>query len=416
MKIEYEKNALIVLVGAMGTGKSTFTRKHFFAHDIVETDFIRRQLSGNSEEQFFNKTVFEILYATIEARAKAGIFTVIDSTGSNSVLEHVKQIGKKYNTPLIIIKFPHLTDKELIPERMQHRMKVLHIYHNQVKRIDESIFAKEYTVYDLTKDDVNNTIFVMKKNLEHYLDSSKKYVVVPDIHGEFSVVEELLNRYYNDTTINFIFLGDLIDRGESSYKTFLLVRGLIDEGRAFAVSSNHDYKLSRYMRKWKLDTNKEKYLEISEFDFPNSYGMHLSHGLGGTVREFYSLSSTAMDEYADDFISYFDATSAHLILVRGDTIHYFTHAGISHNAARGFDITNSDRDTAMFKAIIEVSDVADKFKFEIEKTVILNVGHNYMYDEPALFMKDNYGLYMHDVGIGKTSINITDVVDNFIIL
>ena len=70
----------------------------------------------------------------------------------------------------------------------------------------------------------------------------------------------------------------------------------------------------------------------------------------------------------------------------------------------------------MFKAIIEVSDVADKFKFEIEKTVILNVGHNYMYDEPALFMKDNYGLYMHDVGIGKTSINITDVVDNFIIL
>ena len=413
MKIEYQKNALIVMIGAMGTGKSTFARRHFFTHDIVETDFIRKQLSGDSEDQTHNNTTFEILFATIDARAKAGILTVIDSTGSRSVLEHVRQIGKKYDRPIIAIKFPHLDDSELTKERMQHRMRVLFAYHQQVKRIDETIIHSDYIVYDLSKEDVDDSTVTLKQNMNFYLDASKNYIVVPDLHGEYYVVERLLE-IYNNKNISFIFLGDVVDRGKSSFRTFKLVNELIESGRGFAVSSNHDYKFSRYLKKWMEDINPEKYYDIGEFDEPKTYGMHLSHGLEMTVREFYSLTEVEMNWYADTFVKYFDATAPHLILEKNKVKNFFTHAGISHNAARGFDPVTKDKDVAMFKTIETVDVVLERFMFDKKNRIILHVGHNWMADVPMLFTKGNVGLYQHDVGIGKRNVDYDTVVKNFV--
>lgn len=251
MIIEIKDDSIIVLIGAMGCGKTTFVEKHFMSHHIIETDNIRYQLTGDFQNQSQNKATFEILYSTIAARAKAGLLTVIDSTGSRSVLQKAHDIAREFKRPLIAIKFPHLKESQITKERMKHRMHCLDAYYRQVKRIDETDIQKDYNLFELS--DIDNVKVLIIQGQEHLkLDPLFKYVVVPDIHGEYQVIQQLIKKYKNDKT-KFIFLGDIVDRGKSSYKTFLLVKKLIEDNKAHVVISNHDNKFYRWLKKWKSD-------------------------------------------------------------------------------------------------------------------------------------------------------------------
>jgi hypothetical protein len=250
---------------------------------------------------------------------------------------------------------------------------------------------------------------------EYSLSPEFSYVIVPDLHGEYRIVEDLIRRHGGDDGIRFIFLGDLVDRGESSHKTFRLVKSLIDSGKAHGVISNHDNKFYRFLKKWLFDTNRDKYLTRSEFEFddmfdkPKMYGMTLSHGLQKTVLEFYSLDSTDMDAYAKDFISYFESLAPYHLVIKGDTKHYFCHAGISHNSARGIHVNEADRAAAMYTIVHNASEVAERFAHEGEHKVILHVGHHHVANQQMIFWhNDSCALYQHDIGIGKRVIDYTE--------
>ena len=76
--------ALVVLVGAAGSGKSTFAARHFAPDEVLSSDAFRAVLSGDEADQRATKTAFSILHREVVRRVAAGRLVVVDATN----LEH----------------------------------------------------------------------------------------------------------------------------------------------------------------------------------------------------------------------------------------------------------------------------------------------------------------------------------------
>src|SRR5258706_1742537 len=72
--------ALVLLVGASGSGKSTFARKHFKSTEIVSSDGLRAAVSDDEADQSASGDAFEVLRLITGKRLRRGRLTVIDAT------------------------------------------------------------------------------------------------------------------------------------------------------------------------------------------------------------------------------------------------------------------------------------------------------------------------------------------------
>ena len=54
--------ALVVLIGASGSGKSTFARKHFLPTEILSSDASRGLISDDENDQSATSDAFEVLH------------------------------------------------------------------------------------------------------------------------------------------------------------------------------------------------------------------------------------------------------------------------------------------------------------------------------------------------------------------
>lgn len=72
--------SLIVLIGAAGSGKSTFAARHFAPDEILSSDALRAAISGDAADQSVSRAAFRALHATLDRRLTAGRLTVVDAT------------------------------------------------------------------------------------------------------------------------------------------------------------------------------------------------------------------------------------------------------------------------------------------------------------------------------------------------
>jgi protein phosphatase len=72
--------SLVVMVGASGSGKSTFARTHFQPTEILSSDFCRGLVSNDETDQAATKDAFDILYAIARKRLARRLLTVVDAT------------------------------------------------------------------------------------------------------------------------------------------------------------------------------------------------------------------------------------------------------------------------------------------------------------------------------------------------
>jgi len=75
--------SLVLLVGAAGSGKSTFAARHFGADEVLSSDAMRARLSGDEADQRVSRAAFAIIDDTLERRMQAGLLTVIDATNAD---------------------------------------------------------------------------------------------------------------------------------------------------------------------------------------------------------------------------------------------------------------------------------------------------------------------------------------------
>ncbi|MGW4234997.1 AAA family ATPase, partial [Streptomyces sp. NPDC004980] len=72
--------SLVVLIGASGSGKSTFARKHFKPTEIVSSDFCRGLVADDENDQGASGDAFDVLHYIAGKRLAAGRLTVVDAT------------------------------------------------------------------------------------------------------------------------------------------------------------------------------------------------------------------------------------------------------------------------------------------------------------------------------------------------
>jgi protein phosphatase len=74
------ERGLVLLIGAAGSGKSTFARKHFRNTEIVSSDALRAAVSDDESDQSASGDAFQLLRLIATRRLRRGKLTVIDAT------------------------------------------------------------------------------------------------------------------------------------------------------------------------------------------------------------------------------------------------------------------------------------------------------------------------------------------------
>src|SRR5438034_2921720 len=80
MRITIPELSLVLLIGASGSGKSTFAHQHFKLTEVLSSDFCRGLISDDENDQSATKDAFEVLHFVAAKRLAAGKMTVIDAT------------------------------------------------------------------------------------------------------------------------------------------------------------------------------------------------------------------------------------------------------------------------------------------------------------------------------------------------
>jgi protein phosphatase len=72
--------SLVVLIGAAGSGKSTFAARHFSPSEVLSSDGYRALIAGDEADQSATRAVFGRLHRELGRRLAAGQLTVVDAT------------------------------------------------------------------------------------------------------------------------------------------------------------------------------------------------------------------------------------------------------------------------------------------------------------------------------------------------
>ena len=271
MEIKIPELSLVLLIGASGSGKSTFARKLFHKHEVVSSDECRGIVSNDENNLAASNDAFELLHYIIGKRLKNGHLTVVDAT--NVQLESRKslvQLAREYHTlPVaIVLDMPQRVCEDR-NEKRPDRDFGNHVIRNQKQQLKRSIkglkregFRQVYVLK--SPEEVNSVTEIVREKL--YNDKKEiggPFDIIGDIHGCYDECITLLEKLgytiakkSNDgknygievshpENRQVIFLGDLVDRGPNSPAVLKLVMSMVRSGIAWCVPGNHDLKLQK---------------------------------------------------------------------------------------------------------------------------------------------------------------------------
>jgi protein phosphatase len=78
-RIDVPRSALVVLIGAAASGKSTFAATHFVADCVVSSDRLRAEMAGAPSDD----VVFAELHRRVQARLAGCLLAVVDATNTD---------------------------------------------------------------------------------------------------------------------------------------------------------------------------------------------------------------------------------------------------------------------------------------------------------------------------------------------
>jgi predicted kinase len=114
--------ALVVLIGASGSGKSTFAARHFEQDSVISSDQLRELISGDEADQRVNDTVFQRIHEWVDRRLQSGALAVVDATNTDWMWRAtlIRQ-ARRHQRPAIAIVFD--LDAEICRQRNQSRSR-----------------------------------------------------------------------------------------------------------------------------------------------------------------------------------------------------------------------------------------------------------------------------------------------------
>ncbi len=80
MEVTIPPDALVLLVGPSGAGKTTYAKMHFARTEVVSSDECRALVSDDETNQDATPAAFRVLHAIVRERLRLGRRTVVDAT------------------------------------------------------------------------------------------------------------------------------------------------------------------------------------------------------------------------------------------------------------------------------------------------------------------------------------------------
>ena len=199
MKITFPELSLVLMIGASGSGKSTFAHQHFLETEVLSSDFFRGMVSNDESDQSATKDAFEILHYVLEKRLAAGRLTVIDATNvQKEARRPLIDLAKKYHffVAAIALNLP----ESLCHERNQQRPNRQfgpHVVRNHVRGLKRSLknLKREGIRYSYT---LNSLEEIKAATVERQpLWNNRKqdhgpFDIIGDVHGCCDELEQLL--------------------------------------------------------------------------------------------------------------------------------------------------------------------------------------------------------------------------------
>lgn len=318
MNISIPELALVALIGASGSGKSTFGRRHFLPTEILSSDFCRGLVSDDENNQAATNDAFDVLHYIASKRLAAGKLVVVDATNVQAeARKPLVALAREYHClPVaIVLDMP----EALCQERNQSRPDRSfgpHVVRSHVRSLRQSLRGLQREgfrhVFVLNSPEQVEAATVVREPL--YNDKKTEhgpFDIIGDIHGCFEELAALLAKLGYILTEGYrvqppegrkaIFLGDLVDRGPKTPEVLRLVMDMVREGTAFCVPGNHDIKLLRKLR------GKE---------------VQITHGLAETLQQL----EGETPEFLAEITKFLDGLVSHYVLDEGRLV--VAHAGM----------------------------------------------------------------------------------------
>lgn len=331
MQIKVPELSLVLMVGASGSGKSSFAAKHFKQHEVVSSDTCRGMVSNDENSQKSTDDAFALLHYMVGIRLKRGLLTVVDATNVQAYARkqlvalarehHVLCVAVVLNLPVDVCEARNANRAE--------RNFGKHVVRQHTQQLKKSLRGlrkegfQQVTVLHSEQEVEAVTGFSREKLYNDRKDLHGPFDIIGDIHGCFDETIELLNKLgylinsesqdRNTSAPDYgfnvrhpegrqaVFVGDLVDRGPESPAVLKLVMSMVKSGVAHCVPGNHDVKLQKYLKGRKVSLN---------------------HGLETTIEQL----ETEPDEFKVEVREFIYSLISHLVFDDGKLV--VAHAGI----------------------------------------------------------------------------------------
>ncbi|MGW4197596.1 polynucleotide kinase-phosphatase [Streptomyces sp. NPDC005004] len=306
--------SLVVLVGASGSGKSTFARRHFKPTEVISSDFCRGLVSDDENDQSATRDAFDVLHYIAGKRLAAGRRTVVDATSvQQDARRQLIDLARQYDVlPIaIVLDVPEEVCAErnaARPDRADMPRRVVQRHTRELRRslrhLEREGFRKVHVLRGVQE--VEHATVVTEKRFNDLRHLTGPFDIIGDIHGCSSELESLLAKLGYEDGVHpegrtAVFVGDLVDRGPDSPGVLRRVMGMVRGGSALCVPGNHENKYGRHLRGRKVQH---------------------THGLAETIAQMEGES----EEFKDEVRRFLDGLVSHYVLDGGRLV--VCHAGL----------------------------------------------------------------------------------------
>ncbi|MEU9358386.1 polynucleotide kinase-phosphatase [Streptomyces sp. NPDC048301] len=309
--------SLVVLVGASGSGKSTFARRHFKPTEVISSDFCRGLVADDENDQSVSGDAFDVLHYIAGKRLAAGRLTVVDATNVQpESRKQLVQLARQYDVlPIaIVLDLPEevcQARNAARPDRAHMPRHVVQRHRRELRRslrgLEREGFRKVHVLR--TEEEADSAEVVLERRYNDLRHLTGPFDIIGDIHGCSSELDTLLAELgYKDGAHpegrTAVFVGDLVDRGPDSPGVLRRVMSMVTSGNALCVPGNHENKLGRYLKGRKVQH---------------------SHGLAETIEQL-EREDAEHPEFREQVAEFIDGLVSHYVLDGGKLV--VCHAGL----------------------------------------------------------------------------------------
>ncbi|MBU1213023.1 MAG: AAA family ATPase [Alphaproteobacteria bacterium] len=325
MKIAIPEFCLVALVGASGSGKSMFARRHFLPTEIISADACGGIASDDESDLDASDDAFKRVHTIAATRLRRRKLVVIDAANVRKEdRARLVQIAKAHHAPAVAIvvnpgedvcheRNAKRPDRQFGAQVVRNQTRALK---RDIGQIDKEGFRDVHELGSL--EEVDAVRIERVRLWTDRRDEQGPFDIIGDVHGCRDELLALFDKLGYAVRLEgegeersvvasvpegrrAIFVGDLVDRGPASPDVLRIVMHMVEQGQAIAVPGNHDVKLLRYL---------------------NGRNVKLNHGLDATVAQL----DREPPEFRNTVKKFIDSLVSHAWLEGGRLA--VAHAGI----------------------------------------------------------------------------------------